>query len=149
MFAQVLPANAYVTYRDRLAAFLQISVDASEQEIHELIEAGFPATTLKTFCELGQISPAECDRILSRKTLTTLLARGQRLTVGESDQLFRLVHIIAMAEALFGNEEKARRWLCKIKTELSGQTPMAMLSTSPGTRRVEEMLIQTAEGFAF
>lgn len=70
MFAQMLPANAYVAYRTRLASFLQIPVDASEQEIHELIEAGFPATTLKTLCELGQISPAECDRILSRKTLT-------------------------------------------------------------------------------
>ena len=149
MFAQMLPANAYVTYRARLAAFLQIPVDASEQEIHRLIEVGFPATTLKTLCELGQISPAECDQILARKTLATLLARGQRLTVGESGQLFRLVHIIAMAEALFGNEEKARRWLCKIKTELSGQTPMVMLSTFPGTRRVEEMLIQVAEGFAF
>jgi putative toxin-antitoxin system antitoxin component (TIGR02293 family) len=149
MFAQALPANAYVAYRARLAALLQIPVDTSEQEIHRLIKVGFPATTLKTLCELGQIGPTECDQILSRKTLATLLSREQRLTVGESDQLFRLIHVIAMAEALFGNEEKAKRWLCKVKTELSGQSPMAMLSTSLGTRRVEEMLIQAAEGFAF
>jgi len=91
---------------DPTSVLLQIPVDASEQEIHRLIDAGFPATTLKTLSELGQICPAECDQILSPKTLATLLARGQRLTVGESDQLFRLVHIISMVEVLFGNEKR-------------------------------------------
>ncbi|MNR64758.1 hypothetical protein D3C85_1875100 [compost metagenome] len=54
-----------------------------------------------------------------------------------------------MAEALFGSEEKANRWLSKAKVGLSGQSPFAMLSTLPGTCRVEEMLIQAAEGFVF
>jgi uncharacterized protein (DUF2384 family) len=52
--------------------------------------------------------------------------------VDESDCLFRLAHITAMAETLFRNEEKARCWLCKVKTSLSGKSPIAMLSNHPG-----------------
>lgn len=148
MLAEVLPPSFYDAYRSRLTTLLQIPRNASDQEIHNLIEAGFPATTLKMLCEIGQISPVECDRITPRKSLSTLLARERQLSVRESDRLFRHIHIIAMAEAIFGNEEKAKRWLRKIKSELRGRPPMAMLTTSPGTRRVEEMLIQVAEGFA-
>ncbi|MNN59486.1 hypothetical protein D3C81_1746040 [compost metagenome] len=54
-----------------------------------------------------------------------------------------------MADAVFGNDEKAKRWLSKPKDRFSGRSPMAMLSTVQGTRQVEETLIQLAEGYAF
>ncbi len=54
-----------------------------------------------------------------------------------------------MAEVLFESDEKAWRWLSKPKTRFSGKSPIAMLSTSQGTRQVEEMLIQLAEGLVF
>jgi len=54
-----------------------------------------------------------------------------------------------MANALFGNDEKAKRWLSKPKDRFSGKSPVAMLSTLQGSRQVEEMLIQLAEGFTF
>ncbi|MNG40502.1 hypothetical protein D3C84_1291050 [compost metagenome] len=67
----------------------------------------------------------------------------------ESDCLFRFIHIIAMSEAIFEDDEKSRRWLLKSKSHFAGKSPMAMLSTSQGTRQVEEMLIQLAEGLVF
>lgn len=67
----------------------------------------------------------------------------------ESDRLFRLIYITAMAQALFEDTEKAKRWLTKPKVSLSGSSPIAMLSTTQGTRRVEEMLVRIGEGFAF
>ncbi|MNI84957.1 hypothetical protein D3C73_1419060 [compost metagenome] len=69
--------------------------------------------------------------------------------MAESDRLFRLAHITAMAEVVFGDTHKAQRWLSKSKARFSGENPIALLSTSPGTRLVEEMLIQVAEGLAF
>lgn len=54
-----------------------------------------------------------------------------------------------MAEMLFGNEAKAKRWLLKPKESLSGSSPITMLSTLPGTRAVEDLLIQVAEGYSF
>jgi uncharacterized protein (DUF2384 family) len=46
-------------------------------------------------------------------------------------------------------KQKAKRWLCKAKVRLSEQAPMSMLSSLPGTLRVEEVLIQVAAGFTF
>jgi hypothetical protein len=68
--------------------------------------------------------------------------------VDVSDCLFRLTHITAMAEALFRNEEKARCWLCKVNAELSGESPMAMLSI-PATWRGEEMLFRRQKALPF
>ncbi|APC18313.1 antitoxin [Pseudomonas frederiksbergensis] len=149
MFAEVMCDKAYRAYRVRLETLLHIPVDASDQDIHELIEAGFSATSVKTLCDLGALSPVACSHIISLNTLNTRLARGQHLSVSESDRLFRHAHITAMAEVLFGDGKKARRWLSKSKARFSGENPIALLSTSPGTRLVEEMLIQVAEGLAF
>ncbi|WP_238704623.1 antitoxin Xre/MbcA/ParS toxin-binding domain-containing protein [Pseudomonas nabeulensis] len=95
------------------------------------------------------ISDVGCDQIIPFKPLKMRLADGQRLSVDQSDRLFRFAHINAMAEVLFESDEKARRWLSKPKTRFSGKSPIAMLSTSPGTRQVEEVLIQLAEGLIF
>jgi uncharacterized protein (DUF2384 family) len=54
-----------------------------------------------------------------------------------------------MAETIFGNRDKAKRWLNKPKERFSRQTPMAKVLTVQGIRQVEEMLLQVAEGYAF
>ncbi|NWB98432.1 DUF2384 domain-containing protein [Pseudomonas gingeri] len=149
MLAEVMREPAYGAYRLRLEYLLQIPTDASELETHEMIQFGFEAQRLMQLCDQGDVTPLGRDQIIPLKTLKTRVARDQRLTVDESDRLFRAAHIIAMADTLFGNDEKAKRWLSKPKDRFSGKSPMAMLSTIQGTRQVEEMLIQLAEGFAF
>ncbi|TPG75874.1 antitoxin Xre/MbcA/ParS toxin-binding domain-containing protein [Pseudomonas arsenicoxydans] len=149
MTAEVMRERAYQAYRARLEVFLPIPIDASDQDIQQLIEAGFLATRVKVLCDRGTLSNAGREQVISLKTLKKRLANGQRLSVNQSDRLFRVVHITAMAEVLFESDEKARRWLSTPKTRFSGKSPIAMLSTSPGTRQVEEMLIQFAEGLAF
>lgn len=52
-------------------------------------------------------------QIVSFNTLQRRLARGQLLTRGESDWLFRLAHVSAMAQVVFGDKHKAQRWLSK------------------------------------
>ncbi|MNF30572.1 hypothetical protein D3C76_1030100 [compost metagenome] len=149
MLAEIMREPAYGAYRSRLHALLQIPTDASEMEIHILIRTGFAAKSLMRLFERGDVTSFERDLIIPLKTLKTRVAKDQKLTVDESDRLFRAAHITAMADAVFGNEEKAKRWLSKPKDRFLGSSPMAMLSTVQGTRQVEEMLIQLAEGFAF
>lgn len=149
MLAEVMREPAYGAYRIRLESLLQIPTDASELEIHEIIQFGFDAGRLMKLCEQGDVTPLERDQIIPLKTLKTRIAKDQKLTVDESDRLFRAAHITAMADVLFGNDEKAKRWLSRPKDRFSGKSPMAMLSTIQGTRQVEEMLIQLAEGFTF
>ena len=44
------------------------------------------------------------------RTLPHRLAKGERLTVDESDRALRLARIIAMAEITFGDHAKALAW---------------------------------------
>lgn len=149
MFAEVMRDAGYAAYRTRLKALLGIPENATDNQIHQQILAGFPASRLVELCEQGDVSPIERDQIIPLRTLKTRLSREQPLTVDESDRLFRAAHITAMADTIFGVHNKAKRWLNKPKEQFSGETPMAMLLTLQGTRQVEEMLLQITEGYAF
>ena len=46
MLAEVLRESVYRAYRTRLGVLLPIPIDASDQAIHELIEAGFLAANV-------------------------------------------------------------------------------------------------------
>lgn len=144
--AGALREDFYQAYRMRLETYLHIPPQASDQAIHELIEAGFSANSLQALCDQGIISPAELDRIIPYRTFKMRLASNQHLKADESDRLFRAVHITAMAVTVFGDTERAQNWLSKPKSRFSGKSPCDLLSTSLGVYRVEEMLIQVAEG---
>jgi uncharacterized protein (DUF2384 family) len=101
MTAEVLRERAYRAYRARLGVFLSIPIDASDQAIHALVEAGFLAANVKVLCDRGTLSVAGRDQIIPLKTLKRKLASGQRLSVGQSDRLFRVAQITAMVEVLF------------------------------------------------
>lgn len=149
VFAGVLLDEAYHAYRIRLEASLNIPSNASDQDIHDIIVAGFSASLIKSLCDVGTISPEERDRIIPLKMLKTKLVSNQLLTVDESDRLFRFAHITAMADVIFGDAEKAKQWLSKPKSRFSGKSPTAMLTTTHGTHRVEQMLIEVNEGMSF
>src|SRR5690606_25705605 len=118
--------------------------DATETQIHDAIVHGFPASRLIELCEKGEVTPIERDQIIPLRTLKTRLSKEQPLTVDESDRLFRAAHITAMAQTIFGDRDKARRWLSKPKERFEGHRPIALLTTLQGTRQVEEMLLQIA-----
>lgn len=128
---------------------MHIPTDASDLYIHELIAAGFSAARVKAWCEHYKYSAVALSKIILKNTLCLRLTRGQRLTLGESDRVFRLVHVTAMAEAVFGNKDKALRWLSKPNKRFASERPITMLSTSLGTRLVEELLVEIARNSHF
>lgn len=148
MFAEVLRDPGYSAYRARLQLLLEIPESASDFEIHSRISQGFSAARLMQLSEEGVVSPLERDQIIPLRTLKYRIERDQPLTVEESDRFFRSAHIRALAEAIFGDADKAKRWLSKPKERFSGLTPMQLLTTQQGIRQIEEMLLQIAEGFA-
>lgn len=123
-------------YRSSLKYLLHIPVDATDQQIHETIEAGFIASDAEALLELGILNA----------DVQTKLSCGQRSSISESEYIFKVVHVISLAEVFFGNLEKAKRWLSKPKSQFAGRTPLEMLSTTPGTLRVEALLTQGTEG---
>jgi putative toxin-antitoxin system antitoxin component (TIGR02293 family) len=115
MLAELLPKPVYCHCRRHLGISLQIAVGASEQEVNEIIAAGFAAERFKLLSESGVYDVVALEKVIPVGTFNARLARRQRLNLDESDRLLRLAHVTAMAEALFGDVKKAQRWLSKPK----------------------------------
>lgn len=147
MLAEALLDHGYSAYRARLKVLLDIPESAGSFEIHLRISCGFSAARLMKLADEGVVSPQAIEQIIPLRTLKNRITRNQPLTIEESDRLFRTVHITAMAEAIFGDADKARRWLFKPKKRLSGMMPINLLTTLQGTSQAEEMLLQISEGF--
>ena len=84
--------------------------------------------------------------VVPKRTLARRKAANEALTVEETDKALRLERIAVQAERVFGEPEKAQRWLRKPKRELKGETPLAYLASEAGARVIEEMLFRIEHG---
>jgi putative toxin-antitoxin system antitoxin component (TIGR02293 family) len=84
--------------------------------------------------------------VVPKRTLARRSAEKQPLSVEETDRAVRLARVGKMAETVFGNVEKAHRWLRKPKPSLEGETPLNYLVSETGARVVEEMLTRIDHG---
>jgi putative toxin-antitoxin system antitoxin component (TIGR02293 family) len=84
--------------------------------------------------------------VVPKRTLARRKAANEPLTVEETDKALRLERIALQAERVFGDPDKAHRWLRKAKRELRGETPLAYLASEAGARTVEEMLFRIDHG---
>jgi putative toxin-antitoxin system antitoxin component (TIGR02293 family) len=89
----------------------------------------------------------EIYRIVApRRTLARRRDLKQNLTTSESDRVLRLERISEMACRVFGNPEKARRWLRSEIIALNGVRPIELLETESGAHEVEQELIRIDYG---
>ena len=125
---------------------LGVSKIRSGEDLASLVEKRLPATAVKALVR-GGLSDAEVYQlIVPRRTLAHRIAKHQPLSKDESDKAVRVARITAMAEQVFGEPERAWRWLRKAKRRFDGKTPVEMLATEAGARLVEEMIGQIEHG---
>ena len=84
--------------------------------------------------------------VVPKRTLARRKAANEPLTIEETDKALRLARIAAQATRVFGEADKAHRWLRKPKRELKGETPLAYLASEAGARIVEELLHRIEHG---
>lgn len=84
--------------------------------------------------------------VVPKRTLARRKDEKEPLTTEETDKALRLARIAKLAEEVFGDAEKAARWLRKPKRTLEGETPLAFLASETGARTVEEMLTRIDSG---
>ena len=84
--------------------------------------------------------------MISPRTLKHRKARGEQLSHEETDRMVRVARIIALAEQVFGDRDKALAWLRSKDDRINERTPLSMLHTESGGRLVENMLWQIDEG---
>jgi small subunit ribosomal protein S12 len=112
-------------------------------------DLGFPVAraTPSSLEKLDSYTAEEIyNLVVPKRTLARREAKKEFLTVEETDKALRLDRIARLAEKVFGDVEKAGRWLRKPKRSLDGETPLTYLASEAGARIVEEMLIQIDSG---
>jgi putative toxin-antitoxin system antitoxin component (TIGR02293 family) len=130
----------------RLRGKLGVARIRSDRDLASLVENQLPATVIQWLLR-GGLSDAEVYQlILPRRTLAHRVAGHQPLSREESDKAVRIARITSMAEQVFGDSERAWRWLRKPKKHFDGKTPMEKLGTEAGARLVEEIVQQIDHG---
>jgi len=141
----VAPAPSGAFY-SLMGGKLGVSKIRSGEDLASLVEKRLPAGAIKALVRGGLSNDEVYQLIVPRRTLAHRIAKRQSLSREESDKAVRVARITAMAEQVFGEPERAWRWLRKPKRNFDGKTPIEMLRTEAGARLVEELLIQIDYG---
>jgi putative toxin-antitoxin system antitoxin component (TIGR02293 family) len=111
------------------------------------LEAGLPLSVIGDFVASSGLQLKDIyEVVIPARTLKHRRDRKEPLNLDESDKLARLVRIHDQAVHVFGDKEKALRWLSKPKHRFDERTPLQMLRTDTGGRMVENMLGQIEHG---
>jgi putative toxin-antitoxin system antitoxin component (TIGR02293 family) len=111
------------------------------------IERGLPLSTLEEFSAYSGIAVKDLlEVVIPARTLKHRRQKKEPLNLDESDRLARVARLWELGVKVFGDPDKARRWLTKPKMRFEERSPLTMMHTDLGSRQVEEMLIQIDEG---
>jgi putative toxin-antitoxin system antitoxin component (TIGR02293 family) len=111
------------------------------------IAQGVPLRALEDFSIYSGLQLKDLlEVIIPARTLKHRRQRQEPLNLDESDRLARVARLYELAVKVFGDADKARRWLSKPKQRFRELSPVAMMRTELGGRQVEEMLYQIDEG---
>jgi putative toxin-antitoxin system antitoxin component (TIGR02293 family) len=127
---------AYIDGQLAKGRFMATSARAVKQE-HQL------TVSLDKVDQLRQwgFSNEEIHQIVGpRRSLDRRRAQGGVLSLIESDRVFRLEQIAEHADRVFGNHEKAQRWLRKPNRALDMVRPIDLLVSEAGAHQVHEIL---------
>lgn len=116
-------------------------------ELRERVKRGLPFSALESLRERLQLSVTDAAALLHLPPRTLARRRAARkLDAQESDRLYRVARVAGEAIVVFGNEEKAARWLQRPNRALGGEAPIRLLDTDVGARHVEDILGRIGHG---
>jgi len=111
------------------------------------VERGIPLEALTSFvAESGLPMKDVLEAVIPLRTLKHRRARGESLTLDESDKLARVVRLFRFTLEVFGDQGKAVRWFTNPKMRLEDRTPISLLRTELGGETVNQLLWQIADG---
>jgi putative toxin-antitoxin system antitoxin component (TIGR02293 family) len=119
----------------------------SEDQLREVIQRGLPYGAVESFLARFNLALKDLARIgrISPRTMARR-RKARRLEREESDRLYRMARILVRAEEVFGDRNKASRWLRRSHPLLNGQKPLEMLDTDIGSRQVDTLLGRIEHG---
>ncbi|MBV9033783.1 MAG: DUF2384 domain-containing protein [Acidobacteriaceae bacterium] len=118
----------------------------TELELAQAVRRRLPTEVITAFLTHGLTKDEFHEIVIPLRTFKHRRTRVESLSIDESDKALRAARVLARAEGVFSNREKALSWMRKPKKRFGGETPMQMLQTEAGARLIEQMLIQIDEG---
>mgnify|MGYP002401150337 CR=1 FL=1 len=113
----------------------------SNLDMHRLIESGFPFRALTEAAKAFRI-PARimADVVGIPRSTFDRRKRRKRLSADESERVYRVAHVFALALQAFDASDNAADWIKRPNRALAGAQPIEMLRTEAGAREVENVL---------
>jgi putative toxin-antitoxin system antitoxin component (TIGR02293 family) len=119
----------------------------TDTDLQAAIREGFPQGVVKKVMQASGLTLKELAASLDLSARSLQRRRNQgRLARYESDRIYRLARIVALAKNSVGDEEVAARWLKRPNRALGGRSPLELVDTEPGARAVENVLGRIAYG---
>ena len=119
---------------------------SSDRDLLEAIREGFPPAVVPELMRASGLTLKELAAALDLSPRSLQRRRRGRLAAYESDRLYRLARIVALAGECLGDPARAMRWLKRSNRALGGLAPLAAIDTEPGARQVENILGRIAYG---
>lgn len=118
-------------------------------DLIRLAQQGIDPALLDRFVEqaAGVVAMKDMTMVIARRTLSDRKNHGERLKKEESERFIRLAKVVAMAEAVFGSKDKARKWLHKENKDFSGMSALELIHYEEGSAVVEDYLRRLDAGF--
>ncbi len=120
----------------------------SQQQAISTVSSAPRYQSIKEVSKQFSLGRAEIKQIfgISESTQFRYEKQNPILKSAIADRLERFNRICQQALELFEDETETQRWLSTPKVTLGGQTPLGVLSTDAGAKRVEEILYRAEYG---
>jgi putative toxin-antitoxin system antitoxin component (TIGR02293 family) len=119
----------------------------TDNDLRCAIRDGFPQGVVGGVMHAAGLTLKELSATLDLSPRSLQRRRHQgRLARYESDRLYRLARIVALANRYIGDRDAAARWLRRPNRALGGDIPLESIDTELGARAVENVLGRIAFG---
>lgn len=116
-------------------------------DLRNRVRSGLPYGSLEAVTSAYAIDTMELASILHVPPRTLARRRkARRFSAEESDRLFRVGRVAALAEDVLGGRDKATSWLKKPNRALGQKTPLRSLDSDLGAAEVESLLRRIEHG---
>jgi len=120
---------------------------SSEADLARIVHRGIRVVVLGHVQKAG-FSKQEIERFIIPGRTWRHRKKKKTLSIEQSDRVVRLTRIQALAEDVFGDVEKANRWLREELGILDGKSPLEVARTDSGARLIEQLLAKLDWGAA-
>jgi len=115
-------------------------------DLERVVSAGLPKRSLQLLARRAVGPGRPVNAFVYSIVPPATFKRRNRLSAGESERTERLARVVALAEALWGDESATRGFLNRPHLLLDDHSPLEVARTELGARRVERLLHDIEHG---